>query len=323
MLNVAVTDYTFESLDLERQILEPLGCRIVDKKCATGSELLELVKEADYVITQFAPLTAAVIDTMQRCRAIVRYGIGVDNVDVEAAAGKGIPVCNVPDYCTDEVADHTLALILALNRQVLTIANQIRQGSWRIVVPVGHMRVLKEMTVGIVGYGRIGRAVVARLKPFGCKVRVFDPAVSGTEVERAGCTPVGLEELFETSDLISLHCPSNSRTRHMINRESLARMRQGVVLVNVARGSLVKTDDLVEALRRGQVVAAGLDVTDPEPINSDSPLLKMSNVIITNHIASVSVRAVAALRTGVAQTVACGIRGEPLPNVVNGVRAPA
>jgi D-3-phosphoglycerate dehydrogenase len=320
MPKVAVTDFTFASLDLERAVLEPLGCRFEAAQCTTPEQLVPLVRDADVVITQFAPLTGPVVGAMARCRAIVRYGIGVDNVDLEAAAARGIPVCNVPDYCIDEVADHTLGLILALTRQLLPIAATVRRGSWNAFLPPEQMRALREMTVGVVGFGRIGREVVRRLTAFKCRLQVFDPVVAASEVEAAGALPAPLDVVLETSDLVTLHCPSTPETRYLLNRDRFARMKEGVLIVNAGRGTLIRTEDLVEALRTRRVGGAALDVVDPEPLPAGHPLLTMDNAIITNHVASCSATAINTLRTTVARTAAAALRGEPLPHVVNGVR---
>ena len=319
-MKVAVTDYAFDDLDIETRILEPAGCRVVGQKIGRDpQQLIQLVKDADCVITQFAPVNAEVIGTMQKCKIIVRYGIGVDNVDLKAAAAKNIPVCNVPDYCVDEVADHTLAMILDLTRKIAANAAKVKAGGWGLAVPLGALSALKDMTVGVVGFGRIGREITYRLRPFKCKILVFDPAVDAAVVRAAGLAPVGLDELLRTSDLLTLHCPSNEKTQYMINAQSISKMKRGAMLVNTSRGTLVKTDDLTAALRSGQISAAALDVTDPEPIPPDHPLRKMDNVIITAHVASASLRAVETLRTAAANAVARACRGEKLPNVVNGV----
>ena len=171
-----------------------------------------------------------------RCRIIVRYGIGVDNVDLDAAAKRGIPVCNVPDYCVDEVADHTLAFILALARKVVPGWDVVRAGEWKLAVPLEEMHVLKELTVGLVAYGKIAKEVAARLKAFKSKVLVFDPYVPANEIENDGLVPTDLEGLLGNSDLISLHCPSTAETRQMINSQSIGTMKRGVMLVNTSRG---------------------------------------------------------------------------------------
>jgi D-3-phosphoglycerate dehydrogenase len=320
MPQVVITDYTFDSLDIETGILQPLGCDVVAwKEKKPAAELVKLVAEADQVITQFAPVNAEVIGAMRRARVIVRYGIGVDNVDLAAARAKGIPVCNVPDYCIDEVADQTLAFILGATRQVVTNTVTVRSGQWRLAVPLAAMQALRDLTVGIVGCGRIGREVIRRLVPFKCRLLAFDPVLSAEEIAACGATPVGFDQLLAESDVVSLHCPSTPQTRRMIHRGTLQKMKPGVILVNVARGDLVETAALIESLQSGHVSAAALDVFDPEPIPSDSPLLRMDNVIVAPHIASTSVRAVRKLRETAANIAAMSVRGERLPNVVNGV----
>jgi D-3-phosphoglycerate dehydrogenase len=324
VLKVAVTDYTFADLDVEAAILRPLGCEIVAaERAPPPGELARLVADADHVLTQFAPLDAAVIAAMRKAKVIVRYGVGVDNVDLGAARARGIPVCNVPDYCTDEVADHTLALLLATTRHVVANCERVRGGGWGLAVPLPAMRALCDQTVGVVGFGRIGREVARRLKAFKCRVLVHDPAVAAADVREHGCEPAGLDDLLGQADVLTLHCPSTPQTRRMVRRDTLARMRPGAILVNVARGDLVETAALAEALGRGHLAAAGLDVFDPEPVPRDSPLLKMENVVLSPHVASASERAARKLRETAAGIVARSVRGEPLPNVVNGVSANA
>jgi D-3-phosphoglycerate dehydrogenase len=320
MPKVAVTDYTFPALDIEASILRPLGVELVScKEKCPPAQLRELVAEADYIITQFAPLTAEVIGSLARAKVIVRYGIGVDNVDLEAARAKQIPVCNVPDYCIDEVADHTLAFILAATRGVAVNSAAVHSGAWGLASRLDQMRTLRDLEVGIVGFGRIGREVANRLLAFKCQVFVHDPLVAAGQIESSGCLARGLDELLAEADVVTLHCPSTAATRGLINRESLARMKPGVILVNVARGDLVDSAALLEALRAGHVSTAALDVFAPEPIPADHPILALNNVILSAHIASASVRAVRTLRETAANIVAAAIRGEPLPNVVNGV----
>jgi D-3-phosphoglycerate dehydrogenase len=320
---VAVTDFSPPVLDVEKAILEPLDCQVVGpaENGKDPRQLVALVQDADYVLTQFSPVTAGVIEAMQKCKVIVRYGIGVDNVDLRAAAVKGIPVCNVPDYCIDEVADHALAMILDLTRKVTVHAAAIKAGHWKLAVPLEALFVLKDMTVGVVGFGRIGREVVNRLKPFKCKILVFDPALDISAAQAAGAVPASLDDVFRSSDLLTLHCPSNDQTKYMINSQNLANIKTGAMLVNTSRGTLVKTEDLIAALQSGKLSAAALDVTDPEPIHPDNPLVGMDNVLINPHMASCSPVAVHKLRTGAAGIVALAVRGKRLPNIVNGVSA--
>ena len=317
--NVLVTDYTFGDLDVERAILEPLGCTVTGAQCRTEDEAVTLVRDADYVLTQFAPISARVIADMDRARLITRYGIGVDNIDLVAARERRIPVYNVPDYCIDEVADHTLALILALTRQVARLDAGIKAGRWSSPPPLPSFRALKDLTTGVIGCGRIGRAVIARLLPFGTRILAYDPALSDAQIAALGAQKVPLDELFAASDLITLHLPSTPETRRMIDAGRLAGMKDGALFVNVARGTLVDQAALIAALQSGKLGGAALDVLDPEPVEANSPLLGMANVVITSHIASASVHAAATLRRSVAETVVLHLRGERVPNCVNGV----
>ncbi|MFO0953782.1 MAG: C-terminal binding protein [Isosphaeraceae bacterium] len=321
MPTVLVTDSTFERLDIEEAVLGPHGCTVVSRQCKDPAELAPVVGGADFILTQFARVDARVIAAMDRTRLIVRYGIGVDNVDLDAAKSRGIPVCNVPDYCIDEVADHTLGLLLAATRQLLPGSLRIREGGWGLAAPLDRMRTLRDLTIGLVGFGRIGREVAGRLRGFHCRILAHDPVTSDEEVRRWGAEPTGLDDLLASSDVVSLHCPSTPATRGMIGRAAIERMKPGVVLVNVARGDLVDTAALVDALRSGRVSAAALDVADPEPLPADSPLRTFENVLITAHVASASVKASRRLRESAAGAIAAVLRGEPAPNVVNGVVA--
>lgn len=316
---VVVTDYTFPDLGPEEQVLAAAGCELAGRQCKTEAELIELCADADAVITQFARVNANVIKAMRRARVIVRYGVGVDNVDLEAARVRGIPVCNVPDYCIDEVADQTLAFLLAMTRQVVPHTIQLRTGKWGLAVPVAGMRALRDLTVGVVGFGRIGREVVNRLGPFKCAILVFDPVVAPAEIERHGARAASLEDLLAAADVLTLHCPSNIHTRKLMNHERFAKLKPGAIFINVARGDLVDVSALMEALASDRVSAAALDVFDPEPIPADHPVLHQPNVILAPHIASVSTSAVKKLRTTAARLAAQAVRGESLQNIVNGV----
>jgi D-3-phosphoglycerate dehydrogenase len=316
---IVVTDYTFPALEIEESVLKPLGFELVSGQCKTPEALIALVAEADAVITQFAPVNASVIAAMQNAKVIVRYGIGVDNVDLEAARQRGIPVCNVPDYCIDEVADHTLAFMLSVNRQVVQNTLYIREGKWGLATGLDQLRTMRDQTVGIVGFGRIGREVAARLAPFKSRRLVFDPVLNPETIREHGCEAVTLEELLAESDIVSLHCPSSAQTRKLLNAESIRAMKQGAIVINLARGDLIDTQALIAALESGHLAGAGLDVCDPEPIPADSPLRSMPNVITASHIASASPKSVRTLRLTAARIAAMAVNGERLPNVVNGV----
>ena len=322
-VKAVVTDYTFPELEIEQGVLAAAGHELASSKDRPApAQLKALVQDADAVITQFAPVNAEVIAAMDRARVIVRYGIGVDNVDLEAAKSRGIPVCNVPDYCLDEVADHTLAFILSLTRQVVPHAVALREGRWGLVGTLDGLRAMRDQTVGVVGFGRIGREVVARLKPFKCRILVFDPFVTPEAVEQAGAKAATLGEISAAADIITLHCPSTPQTRGLINAQTLAACKPGVIIINLARGDLIDPDALTAALQLGHVSAAALDVFNPEPIPSGHPILAMPNVILAPHIASASPPAVRKLRHTAAALAAQALRGELPPNVVNGVTEP-
>ncbi|MEP6663405.1 MAG: C-terminal binding protein [Verrucomicrobiota bacterium] len=319
---VVITDWTFPDLSIEKNILQSKDIELVGQQCKTEAGLIALVADADAVITQFAKINATVIGAMKKARVIVRYGIGVDNVDLEAARHRNIPVCNVPDYCMDEVADQTLAFILATTRQIVPNTLHLREGNWGLPVPLTSMQSLKNLTVGVIGFGRIGREVVRRLLAFKCRVLLFDPVIPAIEIVKAGAeAAASLDELLTQSDIITPHCPSTSQTRRMFNAETFAKMKPGAIFINVSRGDLVDSAALVAALESGKLGGAALDVFDPEPIPAEDPIRKMPNVILAAHIASASPPAVRKLRESAAQLALKALRGEPLPNVVNGVNA--
>jgi D-3-phosphoglycerate dehydrogenase len=319
--SVAITDWTFPDLNLEHELFQSEGIELASQQCKTEAELMSFVADADAVITQFAKINANVIGAMKKARVIVRYGIGVDNVDLEAARSRNIPVCNIPDYCMDEVADHTLAFILATTRQLVPNTLHLHAGNWGLPVPLTSMQTLKNLTVGVMGFGRIGREVVRRLLAFKCRVLLFDPAIPAAEIAKSGAeTAASLATLLTQSDIVTPHCPSTPQTRNMFNAETFARMKPGAIFINVGRGDLVDSNALMDALQNGRLSAAALDVFDPEPIPADHPIRKRPNVILTAHIASASPAAVKRLRETAARIAALAVRGQPLPNIVNGVR---
>lgn len=323
MPTIAITDYTFPDLSLEEAVLRPAGVEIVSfKEKRSPAELAELVRDADAVIAQFAPVNAEVVAAMAKAKAIVRYGIGFDNVDCAAARERGIPVCNIPDYCIDEVADHTLAFILAITRQMVPNALHLREGKWGLATPLTAMSSLKHLTIGIVGFGRIGREVVKRLLAFKARVLVFDPGVAADEIAKAGAVAAtSFDELLAQSDIVSPHCPSTPKTKQLFNAAAFGRMKRGSVFINLGRGDLADSAAITAALQSGHLAGAALDVFDPEPIPVDHPIRSMPNVILAAHIASASPPAVKTLRETAARIALQAVRGEPLPNVVNGVNS--
>jgi D-3-phosphoglycerate dehydrogenase len=321
-MKIVVTDHGFPDLAIEEAIATAAGASLVAAQTKDPGRLAAAVADADAVITQFAPVNADVVNAMRRARVIVRYGIGVDNVDLAAARSRGIPVCNVPDYCIDEVSDHTLAFILALTRQVAPQSRIVHDGGWKLAGSLADFRTLAGMTCGVVGFGRIGRGVVRRLVAFGGRVLVSDPVATPEAIAALGAHAAPLPRLLAESDLVTLHCPSLPETKGMINATALAAAKPGLLVVNLSRGDLVDPDALVAALDSGHVAGAALDVFAPEPIPAGHPILGRANVILAPHVASVSAASVHRLRTTVADLAVASLRGGPLASIVNGLAGP-
>jgi D-3-phosphoglycerate dehydrogenase len=314
-VKVLVTDYPFEHLERERAILEPLGCEVVVAPGTTEAELVAAVSDADAMLVCYAKVTAPVIEAAARagCKVISRYGIGYDNIDVGAATANGLLVTYVPDYCIDEVADHAMALLLALGRGVHPAALATRAGEW--AVPQGAVHRLRGARLALIGVGAIGRAVIERARPFGIEVVGFDPYVRDwkLDAERAET----LADAVGEADFISLHAPLTDETRHIIDAESIGLMRRAPVVVNTARGPLVDMDAAAEALEAGKLGGVALDVTEVEPPPADHPLRSHPRAVLTPHMGFYSVEAQAELQRRAAKEVANALQGAPPDRPVN------
>lgn len=315
-MKVITTRHGFPSVDQERQLLAAAGAELIDTAAETPEQILEAGRDADGMLVQFVPITKEVIDGLEICKIILRYGIGVDNVDLAAAKAKGIAVCNVPDYCIDEVADHAVSLALALARQLPQIDARIRGGTWKIV-PDRPMPVFREMTFATVGFGRIARAALERVKGFGFRLAAYDPYVSDDALAQAGVVKLSPEELFTEADILSLHSPLISETQHFVNAARLEQMKHTAIVVNTARGGLIDTVALAKALARGTIAGAGIDVFEAEPLPDDHPLRTCPNALLTSHVAWYSEASVPGLQRKAAEEVVRALRGEPLKNQVN------
>jgi D-3-phosphoglycerate dehydrogenase len=313
---VLITDSVFDDCDVERDVLEPHGFSVTRAPSSDPQTLLDCISEGVAgILVCFAPLDEPLVRAAGEngCRVIARYGIGVDNVDLETATELGIQVTNVPDYCLDEVADHTLALLLACARG---LADPIRDRGVGSGIPYERIRRLSGRTLGLVGLGGIGLRVAARARAFGLKVLAFDPYRDdwdGLDVE-----PVAsVRSLVAESDYISLHAPLTDETRHVIDADALAAARRQPILINTARGGLVDLDAVLAALESGQLSGAALDVTEPEPLPDDHPLRDRPDVILTPHVAFHSVEASDELQRRATEEVLRVLRGEPPQNPVN------
>ena len=308
-VKVVVTPHRFPNLDPETEVLKPLGADLIPAQ--DPEELERLLPEADALLVVNSRIDARRIALMARCRAIVRYGIGVDSVDVAAASKAGIPVGNVTDASTTEVADHAVSLALALLRRLPKAEAAVREGQWSIA-PLRGARRLSTLTAGIVGVGQIGRAIATRFAAFGMDVIGHDPFASDAPVQT-----VQLEDLLSRSDVISLHLPLNDQTTGLISAGRLRSLRSGAILVNVSRGGLVDEDALVDALQAGALGGAALDVFATEPLAADSRLRSAPNVILTAHSAWYSEEAAHDLQRKAAEQVARAFQGAHLTPIVN------
>lgn len=305
---VVITDNTFAPVDRERAILEPLGCTVVFRPCTTEDEVLALARDADAIICDAAPVTARVLAHAPRLKVIAEYGIGYDNIDVAAATARGIWVANVPGFCVAEVADHTMALLLALSRRLFALDAAVRAGRWGATV-AGPMRRLSTQTLGLVGFGQIARAVAVRARAHGLRVLCWSPHTAPSAAAALGADRVELDDLFRQSDYVSLHVPATPATRRLVDARRLALLRPSACLINTGRGALVDQPALVAALAAGRLAGAALDVCDPEPPPPDSPLFRLPNVILTPHAAWLSDEALTDLQTRAASNVAAVLAG--------------
>jgi D-3-phosphoglycerate dehydrogenase len=278
-----ITDFQFPHIKAERCIIEGAGGQLAALQCKTELDVIECARDADVLLVQWAPITRWVIEHLPNCKVIVRYGIGLDNIDLEAARSRSIKVCNIPDYCIDEVADHTVALALSLARQVMAIDRQVRQGVWSIVPP-RPMFAARESTFVTIGYGRIARAVLQRARAFKFQLATCDPYL-GADVELPpDVARVEFDDALAVADVLALNMPLTNETRHILDAAAFAQMKPTSLLINTARGALVDTVALANALESGVIAGAGLDVFETEPLPGDHPLRRCSNALLTSHV---------------------------------------
>jgi D-3-phosphoglycerate dehydrogenase len=322
---VVIADYDFGDVDVERKILEAAELRLVAIQAKSEDDLIVEAHDCDAVMNQYAHVGARTIAAMSRCRVIARYGIGVDNVDVEAATVRGILVTNVRDYCTEEVADHVMALILALARRLLDYNRASHAGVWNWKAGRPAYR-LRGRVLGMLALGRIARAIASRAPGFGLQVIASDPYVEDAIFTQYGVTRVDKDRLIEQSDYLVLQAPLTAETHHFIGEAELKRMKRSAILINTARGPEVDNAALYQALREGWIAAAGLDDVEEEPAKQrhwspqDNPLFTLDNVIVTPHSAYYSEESIHMAREVAASEVARVLTGQRPVNPVNRVR---
>jgi D-3-phosphoglycerate dehydrogenase / 2-oxoglutarate reductase len=314
-LLVAVADSVFPNLDPARAVLGKIGAELHLAEKPTPEEILKVAQEADAVLVTYAKISGEMIREMTRCRIIARFGIGVDNVDVPAASAAGIVVTRVPDYCIDEVSDHTLALLLALVRKIPFANARVHAGRWEMssVVPIHRLR---GRVLGLVGFGRIPQLVAPKAKAFGLRVVTCDPYVSQEITAGAGIERVDFAELVRVSDYISIHTPLIPETEGLFNADVFRQMKPSAYLINTARGPIVDEEALARALDVGHLAGAALDVLAKEP-PIESPLFGRDNVILTPHMSFYSLESLAELQTKAAEEVVRVLTGRAPHNPVN------
>lgn len=280
-MRVVITDCDHDAIAEERAVAVERKLDLELFQCRSEDDVIAAASDADAIVVQYAPITARVLDALPRLRAIGRYGVGVDTVDVAAATARGVAVCNVPDYGTEDVSDHAIALALSLVRGVTQLDRQTRDGAYRLS-DVKPLHRISALTLGVVGVGRIGAATARKAAALGFTVLGHDPRPG---VTAADVPLVGFDQLLAQADVVSLHVPLDEHTKHLIDDDALARMTPGAMLVNTCRGGVVDTAALVRAIRSGHVKAAALDVFEEEPLPTTSELLQLPSVVVTPHTA--------------------------------------
>lgn len=318
---VVVTDYTFPDLAREKAAASAAGADFAAFQCRTATDVAAALKDADVAVVQFAPADAGAIAGMRAGGALIRYGIGYDNIDVAAARARGLPVGYVPDYCPDEVAEHTCAMLLALLRKLFAFDASVRAGDWKAVAVAKPMKPFADTLIGFFGFGQIGRNVHARLAAFGFKFAVADPALDEAAARALGVQRMDAADLFRRADAITLHAPMTDATRGFVNAARLATMQPHAVIVNTARGALIDEDALAAALQAGTIAGAALDVFNSEPLPASSPLRAAPGLILAPHAAWYSEAAIGRLQALVADDIANHLAGRPLRRPVPGQTA--
>lgn len=311
MVRIVLTGATFPAFEAEMGVAAKYGATFERIDCNSADDVTAAAKDSDILLVQFAQVGAEAIAGMADGSAIIRYGIGLDNIDLEAAQSRGVRVAYVPDYATGEVADHSAAMLIAALRKLLPLDQSVRDGTWDPVGIANPMPAFAESRLGFVGFGRIGREVHARLKPFGFSTMICDPAIDATAAAELDAESVDLETLFSQADALSFHCPLTPETHHLVNAARLSVMKPTAVIVNTARGGLIDPDALARALQSGTIGGAALDVFEKEPLPADSPLREAPNLILTPHVAWYSAQSAVRVQSLAADEIDRHLSGRP------------
>lgn len=300
-----------------------INAQFVEAHLQTEDDIIKYAHDADAVIAgPWEPYSRRVIEALSKCKVISRSGIGYNNIDINAATEYGIPVAYVPDAMISEVSDHTMALILSFTRKLIPLIRAVTDGAWQpggreIIRLITPLYSLGEQTLGLVGLGRIGTAVCKKAKAFGMRLIVHDPYIPLVVIEELGAESVNFDKLLAESDYISIHAPLTDETRQLFGLEQFKKMKPTAYIINTSRGELIDKEALVNALSSVYLAGAGLDVTDPEPLEPNDPLLKMENVIITAHTAFYSERSMSELSRRSVDAVLSVLNGQWPRDLVN------
>jgi D-3-phosphoglycerate dehydrogenase len=297
--------------------LEGLGAEFIEKTLLTEDELIAECADADALLILREPITPRVIAALKKCKVIGRFGVGLDTIDVPAATAAGMMITNVPDSNIDEVSTHALAMILSLVRRLKTFDTAVRAGRWKALADGDGITRPDRQTLGLVGFGQIGRLTAKKAKAFGYQIIAYDPYMPADRIAAEGATPVSLDELVSQADIVSLHIPATPETTNIISADKIAMMKPGAILINVSRGGLVDETALAEALRSGKLAAAGLDTLAQEPPSPDNPLLGIDNLLLSPHAAHYSTQSYAEVRNKAFADVAAVLKGEKPKYPVN------
>ena len=305
---IMMLNYEYDDLSFEYEECASRGYDFVPGHCATEDEFIEIAGDADGIVNVYARVTPKVAAGLKKCKVIVRTGVGYDMINVDACRANGIEVCYVPDYCVNEVADHAVGLLIAVQRKILQHHNNILDGKWdyQLVGPVSRLNTL---TLGLIGLGRIGQNFVHKIKAIIPTILVYDPYLPDQVFAELGVQKAGLDTIFDQSHIISLHTPKTDDTHHIISADSLAQMRQRPFIINVSRGDLIDIYALMDALKSGQIQGAGIDVLESEP-EVPPELRTFDNVILSPHAAWYSQDAEHETRSRALADVLRVLRGE-------------
>lgn len=317
-MKTIITDHPFPSLKHSEEIFSRNGIELEVLQTRDPQTIIERSRSADALIVGMARIDKKVMESLERCKIIVRLGVGYDNIDVSSATEHGILVANIPDFCTEEVSDHTIALILMIGRRILEGQKAVREGKWGpTAINFESFIRIREQTLGLFGFGRIARLVAEKAKGLKMKCIAFDPYVGKESMESCGVNKVDMKELLTESDYISLHSPLTKETEGAFGIEEFRMMKRTAWIINTSRGQVIKEDDLVRALDEKLIAGAALDVLAKEPPDRHHPLLNRENVIITPHMASWTWDSREDLQIKGAEEVVRVLKGERPKNPVN------